>query len=41
MYVRPESAADDLVVIKISPDELGRYGFNVKGGKDLELPVIV
>lgn len=28
-----------LVVIKITPDENGRFGFNVKGGADLDLPV--
>ncbi|KAL0268614.1 UNVERIFIED_CONTAM: hypothetical protein PYX00_010476 [Menopon gallinae] len=30
-----------LVVIKITPDENGRFGFNVKGGADLELPILV
>lgn len=28
-----------MVLIKIVPDEQGRFGFNVKGGADLELPV--
>ena len=28
-----------MVVIKIMPDEQGRFGFNVKGGADLDLPV--
>ncbi|KAK6631145.1 hypothetical protein RUM43_014241 [Polyplax serrata] len=30
-----------MVLIKIVPDEQGRFGFNVKGGADLELPVLV
>lgn len=28
-----------MVVIKITPDDQGRFGFNVKGGADLHLPV--
>uniref|UniRef100_A0A5F8G387 Tyrosine-protein phosphatase non-receptor type n=1 Tax=Monodelphis domestica TaxID=13616 RepID=A0A5F8G387_MONDO len=32
---------DNLVVIKMKPDENGRFGFNVKGGYDQKMPVIV
>ncbi|XP_033869912.2 tyrosine-protein phosphatase non-receptor type 4-like isoform X1 [Acipenser ruthenus] len=32
---------DNLVLIKMSPDENGRFGFNVKGGSDQKMPVIV
>ncbi|KAM6945343.1 tyrosine-protein phosphatase non-receptor type 4-like [Aplochiton taeniatus] len=32
---------DSLVLIKMSPDENGRFGFNVKGGLDQKMPVIV
>ncbi|XP_018620437.1 tyrosine-protein phosphatase non-receptor type 4-like isoform X1 [Scleropages formosus] len=32
---------DNLVLIKIRPDENGRFGFNVKGGSDQKMPVIV
>lgn len=28
-----------MVVVKITPDDQGRFGFNVKGGADLDLPV--
>ena len=35
-----ESAAD-LVIITIYPDEHGRFGFNVKGGVDQKMPIIV
>ncbi|XP_058890054.1 tyrosine-protein phosphatase non-receptor type 4-like isoform X1 [Acipenser ruthenus] len=32
---------DNLVLIKMSPDGNGRFGFNVKGGSDQKMPVIV
>ncbi|TSK67217.1 Tyrosine-protein phosphatase non-receptor type 4 [Bagarius yarrelli] len=32
---------DNLVVIKMKPDENGRFGFNVKGGADQRMPIIV
>ncbi|CAB1327990.1 unnamed protein product, partial [Coregonus sp. 'balchen'] len=32
---------DNLVLIKMCPDEQGRFGFNVKGGLDQKMPVIV
>ncbi|CAO2636572.1 Tyrosine-protein phosphatase non-receptor type 4 [Lemmus lemmus] len=32
---------DNLVLIKMTPDENGRFGFNVKGGYDQKMPVIV
>ncbi|KAG7463868.1 hypothetical protein MATL_G00181290 [Megalops atlanticus] len=32
---------DNLVLIKMRPDENGRFGFNVKGGSDQKMPVIV
>ncbi|XP_063144886.1 tyrosine-protein phosphatase non-receptor type 4 isoform X4 [Candoia aspera] len=32
---------DNLVLIRIRPDENGRFGFNVKGGYDQKMPVIV
>ncbi len=31
----------ELVSINIVPDEQGRFGFNVKGGMDQKLPIIV
>ena len=31
----------NLVNIKIFPDEQGRFGFNVKGGVDQKMPIIV
>lgn len=31
----------DIVLINITPDEQGRFGFNVKGGIDQKLPIIV
>ena len=31
----------NLVNIKILPDEQGRFGFNVKGGVDQKMPIIV
>lgn len=32
---------DGLVNIRIIPDEQGRFGFNVKGGADLNMPILV
>ncbi|MBN3306537.1 PTN4 phosphatase, partial [Amia calva] len=32
---------DNLVLIRMRPDEHGRFGFNVKGGSDQKMPVIV
>ncbi|XP_067299997.1 tyrosine-protein phosphatase non-receptor type 4 [Pseudorasbora parva] len=32
---------DNLVLIKMKPDENGRFGFNVKGGCDQKMPIIV
>uniref|UniRef100_A0A8C8SK94 Tyrosine-protein phosphatase n=1 Tax=Pelusios castaneus TaxID=367368 RepID=A0A8C8SK94_9SAUR len=32
---------NNLVLIRIKPDENGRFGFNVKGGYDQKMPVIV
>ncbi|XP_007257147.3 tyrosine-protein phosphatase non-receptor type 4b isoform X2 [Astyanax mexicanus] len=32
---------DNLVLIKMKPDENGRFGFNVKGGADQRMPIIV
>ncbi|XP_040214179.1 tyrosine-protein phosphatase non-receptor type 4 [Rana temporaria] len=32
---------DNLVLIRMRPDEDGRFGFNVKGGYDQKMPVIV
>ncbi len=37
----PAATEDGLVVITILPDEKGRFGFNVKGGADQKLPIIV
>lgn len=31
----------NLVIISITPDEQGRFGFNVKGGVDQKMPIIV
>lgn len=30
-----------MVTVALSPDAAGRYGFNVRGGADLEAPVVV
>ncbi|KAH8345782.1 hypothetical protein KR067_004321 [Drosophila pandora] len=37
---QPDSGSD-LITIRLQADEQGRYGFNVKGGVDLNLPVLV
>jgi len=34
-------AGHNLVTIRMKPDESGRFGFNVKGGSDQSMPVIV
>lgn len=44
IYVRQEGVTEldldeNYVTITINPDEQGRFGFNVKGGADLETPV--
>ena len=36
-----QSGDGGLVFITIIPDEQGRFGFNVKGGIDQKLPIIV
>ena len=36
-----ESSDNSLVLITIYPDEHGRFGFNVKGGVDQKMPIIV
>lgn len=36
-----EDSGSDLVTIRLQADEQGRFGFNVKGGIDLSLPVQV
>jgi tyrosine-protein phosphatase non-receptor type 4 len=36
-----EESGGGLVIITIYPDEKGRFGFNVKGGADQKLPIIV
>lgn len=35
------AGGEGLVTIRITPDERGRFGFNVKGGYDQSLPIIV
>ncbi|XP_033224912.1 tyrosine-protein phosphatase non-receptor type 4 isoform X4 [Belonocnema kinseyi] len=37
----PQILEDGLVTIRLTPDEQGRFGFNVKGGLDLEMPILV
>ncbi|XP_015524862.1 tyrosine-protein phosphatase non-receptor type 4 isoform X3 [Neodiprion pinetum] len=37
----PQILEDGLVNIRLTPDEQGRFGFNVKGGLDLEMPILV
>ncbi|BES96815.1 phosphatase non-receptor type [Nesidiocoris tenuis] len=37
----PPSTDDSLVRIRMTPDEEGRFGFNVKGGSDLAMPILV
>ncbi|XP_058809813.1 tyrosine-protein phosphatase non-receptor type 4 isoform X2 [Phymastichus coffea] len=37
----PQASDDGLVSIRITPDDQGRFGFNVKGGLDLDMPILV
>ncbi|TGZ47375.1 Tyrosine-protein phosphatase non-receptor type 4 [Temnothorax longispinosus] len=37
----PQILEDGLVTISLTPDEQGRFGFNVKGGLDLDMPILV
>ena len=39
--VQQQSSEDGLVMMTILPDEKGRFGFNVKGGADQKMPIIV
>lgn len=32
---------EGIITVRMEPDELGRFGFNVQGGADINLPVIV
>lgn len=32
---------ESIVSINLTPDEQGRFGFNVKGGSDLKMPILV
>ena len=34
-------ASDEMVIIRLRPDEQGRFGFNVKGGPELAMPILV
>ncbi|XP_066998363.2 tyrosine-protein phosphatase non-receptor type 4 [Anabrus simplex] len=36
-----QQSEEGLVAIRIMPDEQGHFGFNVKGGADLNLPILV
>lgn len=36
-----EESAHGLVTIRMKPDEGGKFGFNVKGGADQNLPLLV
>lgn len=36
-----DESAHGLVTIRMKPDEGGKFGFNVKGGSDQNLPVLV
>ncbi|RZF45166.1 hypothetical protein LSTR_LSTR007129 [Laodelphax striatellus] len=36
-----QSSDEGLVSIVMEPDEQGRFGFNVKGGADLDMPILV
>ncbi|XP_054285925.1 tyrosine-protein phosphatase non-receptor type 4 [Macrosteles quadrilineatus] len=37
----PVQTEEGLVSIRMRPDEQGRFGFNVKGGSDLNMPILV
>jgi len=39
--IQSNGIPDDLIVIRIKPDSEGRYGFNVKGGIDQNMPIVV
>lgn len=32
---------EGLVQVRLQPDDQGRFGFNVKGGADLKLPILI
>lgn len=36
-----QNLEEGLVQIRLTPDEQGRFGFNVKGGADLNLPILI
>lgn len=36
-----KSSEDNLITVRLVADEAGRFGFNVRGGVDLNLPVLV
>ena len=38
---KSEEPSYGLVTIRMKPDEQGRFGFNVKGGNDQNIPVLV
>ncbi|KAK7863894.1 hypothetical protein R5R35_007226 [Gryllus longicercus] len=40
-YTESQLTEEGLVSIRITPDDQGRFGFNVKGGADLNLPILV
>lgn len=40
-YTEAQAAEEGLVLIRITPDDQGRFGFNVKGGSDLNMPILV
>jgi hypothetical protein len=37
----PTHSQPPTITIRMRPDEQGRFGFNVKGGTDQKLPVLV
>lgn len=39
--VEPQQSDEGLVNVRLVADDQGRFGFNVKGGADLQLPVLV
>ncbi|CAB0010639.1 unnamed protein product [Nesidiocoris tenuis] len=41
IQLKREQTDDSLVRIRMTPDEEGRFGFNVKGGSDLAMPILV
>ncbi|XP_069683313.1 tyrosine-protein phosphatase non-receptor type 4 [Periplaneta americana] len=40
-YTEVQAVEEGLVLIRICPDDQGRFGFNVKGGADLNMPILV